>query len=330
MKTISIRCGNITPNSAEVDHDDVIFGWREVESILTNYAIKIDSYRTVYISLNASEVCDRLYWLKPENCEEFFRNLPFDMDNWETEHPFGANVHFSIEKNFDDEKWNEVKFVERVMEQLFLVLNVAVRGGCNFGSIQIGDSWKSLHCSNIESGWHYSSINSWPLIQPIPVAKSWYWFEKHSSLFFNLANTSITKASAVLLHLSYKGDIESTDVLQLSQVMENFYLNKGEPKARGLNRKIAVVLGHLPHANKGLIQDFYKLRSVIAHGDFPLFRPRYDETDLGFKEAEQHYWDISNEIDKGVAILIGTLQFLIENDASSMSFYESISVETNG
>lgn len=330
MKSISIRCGNITPNSAEVEHDDVIFGWREIESILTNYAIQLNSHRTVYVSVDVSDICEKLNQLKPENCTEFFRTFSFDLSKWDTEHPFSASINFSIEKNFDDEDWSELKFVERVMEQIFLVLNIAIRGGCNFGSIQVGEAWRSLHCADLESGWHYSSVNGWPRIKPISVTKSWYWLEKYSSIFFNLADTSITKASAVLLHLSYKRDIESTDVLQLSQVIENLYLSKGEPKARGLNRKLPVVLGPLPRSNKRLIQDFYKLRSDIAHGDFPLFRPRYEETDLGFKEAEKHYWEISQEIDKGVAVLIGTLQFLIENNASSMSFKESVSVETNG
>ncbi|PSU42605.1 hypothetical protein C9J12_28840 [Photobacterium frigidiphilum] len=313
-----------------MDHDDVIRGWEELEEILSNYDIKIDAARFVRVSIDSSEVRDKLFWLKPENCDAFFNRLDPNDLNWLEDHPLSADFHIEFTKDFDDDSWCEVQFVERLLEQIFLVLNVAVRGGCNYGSFRIGKAWKSLHCSDIESGWHYSSVNEWPVIERLSVIKTWQWFEKFSKFDFILADTAVTKASAVLLHLAYKDDIESTDILQLSQVIENFYLVNGEPKARGLNRKIPVVLGRLPDSNKKLIQNFYKLRSDIAHGDFPLFRPRYRETDAGFEAVEKHYWEISQEVDKGIALVIATLQFLVRNGAERMVFKEEISVETNG
>ena len=330
VKKYTIRCRNITPASAEVNHDDVINGWTDLENILKSYDMKIDSKRVINISIDSSEIREKLYWLKPENCDQFFSKLSMENMDWTNNHPFSSNLHISLTKKFNDENWSDIKFIERLLEQMFLVLNIAVRGGCNYGDIEIGNSWRALHCADIESAWHFSSINNWPLIEPISIKQTWDWFEKYSRFDFVVADTSITKASAVLLHLSYKGDIESTDVLQLSQVIENIYLVKGEPKARGLNRKIPVVLGALSDSNKKLIQDFYTIRSDIAHGDFPLFRPRYGETDNGFKAVEDHYWKISREIDKGVAIVVATLQFLIKNDASSLSFIETISVEASG
>lgn len=329
LKKLSIRCGNVTPNSAEVNHDDVIYGWNELDTILTNYEIKIAPEKKVHISIDSSEVREKLYWTKPENCDEFFRKISTEKIDWIHEHPFSALLHVSINKNFDDEGWCEYRFVRNVLEQVFLVLNVSVRGGCSFGSIQVGNNLSALHCDSMESGWRYSSLHNWPLIQPISIEKAWHWFEKFSPLHFILADNAITKSSAVLLHQSYKGDIESTDVLQLSQVIEHFYLSKGEPKVRGLNRKMPLVLGELPKNNKKLIHDFYDFRSDITHGDFPLFRPRYHETDAGFEAVESYYWEISKEIDKGVAMIISTLQFLIKNEAQSLSFIEKISVEIN-
>lgn len=327
MKKYTVRCGNIAPASAEVDHDNVIKGWIDLEKVLKNYEMNVDSRRIINISIDSSEIRDKLYWLKPENCKQFFSKLSTDKIDWVENHPLSANLHILLAKNFNDDSWCDMRFVERLLEQIFLVLNVSVRGGCNYGDMKINKSLRALHCDDIESAWHFSSINQWPLIEPISIDQAWRWFEKHSRFDFIVADTSITKASAVLLHLSYKGDIESTDVLQLSQVIENIYLSKGEPKARGLNRKIPVVLGVLPDNNKKIINDFYTLRSDIAHGDFPLFRPRYGETDNGFKAVEDHYWKISQEIDKGIAIVVATLQFLIKNEASSLSFIETVSVE---
>lgn len=329
LKKLSIRCGNVTPNSAEVNHDDVIYAWNELDTILTNYEITIESEKKVHISIDSSEIREKLYWTKPESCDEFFSKISTDKIDWTHKHPFSALLHISINKNFDDEDWSEDKFVRNILEQMFLVLNVSVRGGCSFGKIQVGNNLSALHCDSMESGWRYSSLHNWPLIQPISIEKTWHWFEKFSPLHFILADNAITKSSAVLLHQSYKGDIESTDVLQLSQVIEHFYLSKGEPKVRGLNRKMPLVLGELSKSNKKLIHDFYDFRSNITHGDFPLFRPRYHETDAGFEAVENYYWKISQEIDKGVAMIISTLQFLIKNDAQSLLFIETVSVEIN-
>jgi hypothetical protein len=84
------------------------------------------------------------------------------------------------------------------------------------------------------------------------------------------------------------------------------------------------VLGAIPENDRSWISGFYKLRSDIVHGDYPIFRPRYNEVDADFERVSPHYWEIVRAFDKGVSVVIALLQDLIKNDSSSYTFEETI------
>lgn len=335
MKKIAIHCGNVTPNVAGVDHSDVIAGWEKIDEILDQYPLDIVADNKTIVSVDSSEVRERLRLLKPENCDSYFSQLDIEAlnEDWSWNHPFSAFLYISVEDSFIGNDEEIYPYLYRIIEKIFIVLNVSLRGGCNFGKITIDrskESRKFLSCSTLESAWHAAKVNSWPCLVSLPVIDVWDWLEKYSKVDFILANSPVEKAISVFLHFSYKDDIEATDVLQISQVLESLYLVKGEPKSRGLTRKIPVALGNFPDSKKNIVRDFYNLRSDISHGDFPLFRPGYADTDKGFEEIENHYWHISREIDKGTSIVLATIQFLIKNKAGSMSFSEVLTVEAKG
>ncbi|MCO7222726.1 hypothetical protein [Pleionea sp. CnH1-48] len=328
-----IKFSNITPNAAEVDHDSVISCWLEVEEYFRSNDVRFNRETSVSLLIDSIQVREKLDWLKPENCEDFFKRYFSNKEDLdlEKEHPFSASLKVNILKEPNDSSWNKSTFLRCFIEQLFLVMNICTRGGCNYGrfSIDIDSKEHSLHCDTIESGWHRASIDNWPSLRSIPFANAWGWMERNGGLSYLLAETPINKAFAVLLHMSYKSELEATDVVQLSQVLESFYLSKREPKVGGLSRKIPAALGSFPENEESWIKDFYKLRSDIVHGDFPIFRPRYDEEDSGFKFVEDRYWEVSREIDRGVSIVITTLQDLINKKSDYYLFKEEITVETD-
>lgn len=88
------------------------------------------------------------------------------------------------------------------------------------------------------------------------------------------------------------------------------------------------MIGDFPENGKRWLNDIYKLRSDIVHGDFPIFRPRYGEEDSGFDTVERRYWEISGAIDRGVSIIIATVQDLIIKNSDYYAFKEEIVIET--
>lgn len=332
MNPILIKFGNVTPISAEVDHDSVISCWEEVERYFSSHTVKLDEKTSLKIMLDAKAIREKLHALKPENCEEFFKRYLQEKGGLDLEgdHPFSAILKVTVYDEVSEGGLNRTVFLRHFTEQLFLAMNICTRAGCNYGSISIDRSIKehALHCDMLESGWHRATIDNWPRLQNIAFDDVWKWMERNGGLSYLLAETPVNKAFSVLLHLSYKSDVEATDVVQLSQVLESFYLKKREPKARGLSKKIPAVIGDFPENGKCWLNEFYKIRSDIVHGDFPIFRPRYSEEDSGFDVVEERYWQISGAIDRGVSIIIATIQDLIIKNSDYYVFKEEITVET--
>lgn len=332
MNPILVKCGNVTPNAAEVDHDSVIACWGEAERYFSSNLISLDEKTFVKVLIDAKAIREKLHALKPENCDKFFKGYLQEKHSFDLEddHPFSAVLKLTIYDEVPEDGLNRTVFLRHFTEQLFLAMNICIRGGCSYGSISIdrGSKEHTLYCSVLESGWHRASIDNWPKLKNLAFDEVWKWMERNGGLSYLLAETPVNKALAVLLHLSYKSDIEATDVVQLSQVLESFYLFKGEPKARGLSKKIPAVIGDFPENGKSWLNEFYKLRSDIVHGDFPIFRPRYGEEDSGFDIVQERYWEISGAIDRGVSIIIATIQDLIIKNSDYYTFSEEIVVKT--
>lgn len=304
----------------------------EVESYFSSHLVQFDDKTTLKVLVDSEQIRAKLHHLKPENCDAFFQKYYQEKGALDLvdDHPFSAHLKISVKDALPQNGLNRERFSRCFIEQIFLVMNICTRGGCNYGSISFdrgGGGGHALHCGVLESGWHRASVDSWPKLKNIPFGGAWKWMERNGGLSYLLAETPVNKALAALLHLSYKSDTEATDVVQLSQVLESLYLSKGEPKARGLSRKIPAVIGDFPENGKGWLSDFYKLRSDIVHGDFPIFRPRYGEEDAGFDVVEERYWEISRAIDRGVSIILATLQDLIVRNSDYYVFKEEVVVE---
>jgi hypothetical protein len=332
MSITLIRCGNVTASSADVENNSVISAWLEVEEYFKLNKV-IFGEHSLELALDSKPIRDKLTLLNPENIDAYLEHYyhSTETESLSQHKIFSGEFSIDIRNEPSNKEWDNNIFIKNFIEQLFLAMNISRRGGCNYGSLSIdkNESKSSLHCDDIESGWHLAEKDNWPKLNEIPFAKTWKWMEENNGLSYILADTPVTKAMAVLLHQSYKSDIESTDVVQLSRVLESFYLKKEEPKTRGLINKIPVVLGKIPSNGKRWINEFYKLRSDIVHGDFPLFRPKYGETDENFSVVEEHYWKISQAVDRGVSVILATLQDLILRDANTYKFKETIIVDSS-
>ena len=317
MSTTIIKL-KVAPPISEVDIDSIISGWLEVEAYFKANDVLIKEFK-------ANDVPITEHRIELNIDSKLIRDK---LERKNSSHSSSMELLIEIKEEPTFEDWVLEEFFKHFIELLFLALNVSRKGGCNFPSCSIDNLnfKKSLYSDSIESAWDLSQEDNWPNLTEIHFSKVWRWMEKHNGLNFALANTDVTKAMAVLLHQSYNSDIVAGDVVQISQVLESFYLKRREPKARGLTRKIPVILGDIPNEGKKWVQDFYTLRSEIVHGDFPLFRPHFNEADESFFQVEEQYWMLSKTIDKGISVILGTLQNLIVNDASKYVFDERIIV----
>jgi hypothetical protein len=241
MESIIIESKNIGPTSAEADHDEVINLWSHVEDYFAKNVITINNSFQLKISIDAEDIKNRLDDLKPENCsaylKKFFdvrKDLPsaeiFDAD------PFHGKLVIGLPTGIFKDVREKRNFAIRFIETLFFSMNIAARDGCNLYSFSLSDCGDASHENHslsshvIENAWHRSRTDNWPRIEELDFGKVWNWLERQNALNYVLAETATTKAIAVLLRCSYKGDVEATDLVQISQILENLLLTKEEPK----------------------------------------------------------------------------------------------------
>ena len=331
-KEISIMFRNVIPVISEEEHDSTIELWLEVEEYFKLNHVNYNDEISFKILLDSTQIRKKLEQLKPENCESFLEDYikshrGLDLEN---QHPFSAILKIEIQNISSTKPLGINVLLKHFIQQLFLVMNMCSKGGCNVGSFSLEDineeETYTLHSDLIECSWQKASKDNWPILCNIIFSDAWKWMERNGGLSFFMAEKPINMAWAVLLHLASKGEIEATDVVQITQVLESFYLNEREPKVRGLTRKIPAVIGNIPENNICWIKELYNIRSKIVHGNFPIFRTHYRSEDVTSESMEDCYWEIVAAIDKGISIILGTIQDLITKDADYYLFEEKIHV----
>ena len=333
----NINIDNVSPSFAEADQDSLVGLWGDVECYFKNKIIQFDDLSSVTITLDASDIKEKVNGSKDENCEAYLHNVFSEFQKNSSNgimdlNPFGAVLSLTIESINKHSKNILENFVVRLIEQIFIAMNLASRGGCSFYGISFANIDKnyrkySLSCDVIECAWHHSAINGWPIIKNIAFKDVWEWLESQDTRNFVLAKQPAQKAISILLSLSYKDDTDATDIVQVSQALESLLLNKSEPKARGIKRKIPSVLGDPPQGYDEWFGAFYKLRSDIVHGDYPIFRPRYFENHESYEYASSEYEHINELFTNGVSVIVAIMQDFILHNCSFYKFNEKIIVD---
>lgn len=330
MDVVVIRCSNISGSSAETEHlnHEYIEFWAQVAEFFESHYIAFEGHR-VRISLEIDDVLNVLDNLKLENLKNYFDRLQEEAEVSGTFDPCAAEFKIKFIEAPDSELWDRNYFSHRFVELLFLAMNLCKRGACNLANFRFScdKSSNAIYVDSIESAWHSADQNNWPTLKELNFSIVWNWLVKNGGLEYTLAKTPINKAIAVLLRLSYNFSlISASEVVLVSQVIESFLINKTEPKARALEKKLPVLFGNPPNNLAKWASKFYKLRSDIVHGEYPIFRPRFEEVDEHFDESSEYYWELVDAVYTGMSIILAIMQDLAAQDAERYSFQEKIIV----
>lgn len=336
MDLFTLESKNVGPIDGAIDHHRLISLWKEVEQYFGTNSVRVGSGRESKLEIDASEIRSRLFSMAPENCGEYLRDAYVehserggDVKKW---NPFAASLKIGVSEGGWSDKHERHVFVTRFIETLFLAMNLAVEEGCELPGMtlecngEIVSEGRSLSAFDLSNAWRVARKSAWPRIEELPFAVVWSWLERQDTVTFLLAKTPVAKAIATLIRFSYRGDMEATDIVQVSQVLESLLLDKAEPQRRGLERKIPLVLGLMPEGLKRWVAEFYKLRSDIVHGNAVIFRPYFGDTDTGFQSVEPHYSHLDQMLAQGLAVVVGLLQDLIRTNSASYRFEENITV----
>jgi len=101
----------------------------------------------------------------------------------------------------------------------------------------------------------------------------------------------------------------------LGQALESLLGRGGNSIGRLLKERTHLILG-TPKTHRNWLNDFYSLRSQIAHGGYPLVRESI-ATDEEIGDYLGKFW---TPLDRVRAVLLGLIQNLIINKSISFSF----------
>ena len=140
------------------------------------------------------------------------------------------------------------------------------------------------------------------------------WIKKYTSLADEKKKTPV-----VFSALSYVFNREMHEILIYSIIaLENIYAPNNKGISYTLQKNMTTVF---PCITKDMIKNLYNMRSKFVHGEIP----------MGNYQLIEEIFDCTRDYDEpsklAIALLIATIRKLIENDATSIKFRETISFE---
>lgn len=140
------------------------------------------------------------------------------------------------------------------------------------------------------------------------------WIKKHTSLADNK-----TESPVIFSSLSYVFNRELHEILIYSIIgLESIYAPNDKGISYTLQKNINIVF---PVVKKDMIKNLYRMRSKFIHGEISV--GSFQLVD----ETIQSTHDYNEPCKLAIALLIATVRKLIENDATSIKFKETISFE---
>ena len=214
-----------------------------------------------------------------------------------------------------------------------MVVNLAVPGTCNFSNTTIYDysikpfyypSRMNLSCYPIELAIILSRQLGWPVIKDIEMGLVHSWLKSLKLETKQVAQSRIERVLFALLNALH-GNTEITHILWLLHSLEAFYDTPVIEVVKNLRNRAFKWLS-VPENNKKAIKkefaNFYGVRSSFVHGAFDIIHPLKNERID--KNVDIQYDKIYRASHFGLAMLIASIQSLIENNYYELNFDEII------
>jgi hypothetical protein len=224
-------------------------------------------------------------------------------------------------------KKNIESVVESVMYDIFIIMNIAAPGCCNFYRAKIIGNGRETEISLAGSEFELCVLPSRRRrlaagFVPVSKVAEWYWSFRRAA--GQVPENPTERAMFALLHMA-KLDGEMLEVIWLFYAFESLLQTRAGENLGSIVRRLLLVLGSMIEdvpALKKEMRALYDLRSAIVHGGFEAMHPMGNEIldDKVGKVLDR----LMRATEYGFVLLVATIQKMAEWNRSELKFEEII------
>lgn len=316
---------NPLPSSGDTKFPPILTAWSQAGETLRNREFSLASLGTWEVSLDTSTVID---FLEAANELEVDGNSSrFDtyLHRWRQA---GAPATMKFLFSSSDAGASSDQAISHIttiiLQELFIALNLCAAGAGHLNGVRSANLPHAInggyYGDSFETAWNQAEKWNWPHLTNLHFEEVWTWLGQIGFRDCVVAHEPVHMVLALLLETATNSSSEVLDVLLLSRALEALMSSSNEGIGRTLSSRISQILGE-PAQHRKWFGDFYRLRSKIAHGDFPIIRPDMITEDESVKHASR-LW---TPVDRAKAVIIALLQALIRHESTGFHFEEKVS-----
>jgi len=216
------------------------------------------------------------------------------------------------------------------MYDVFLALNIAHPGSCSFYKSTVTSNSKKnpweLELSNywFETFYLNGREDKWPKAKQLPLFVVHDWMKRVRADFAQVPNSQLEKVIFALWHIC-TSDVQPSTVIWIFYALETLFDTKAGENFRALRQRIGVLLSATENEDKLIgkqLRDLYNLRSSFVHGGLEVIHPLHSE--LLDPRVDGKYWRIARACEFGFAVLLRSLQEVVDRNLSELRYREEI------
>jgi hypothetical protein len=221
--------------------------------------------------------------------------------------------------------------VADLVHNVFLIMNIAVPGSCDFYRARlIGEDHPpaiSLSADNFEIALLRSFDRGWPCIGLIDLARVVSWFETVRPMATQIPKNPMERTLFACLHMA-RIDASAISIVWLFYAFESLLQTRpGENFSTIVARVCLLLEANNEQASivRKRMRDLYNVRSAVVHGGFEVIHPLHNE--LLDDRVTDEFSKLIALNDWGQAFLLACIQKTIENGWMFPRFSEGIDGE---
>lgn len=263
---VRLQLGNTTPSDGRTDAKEFAAAWAELQALGSPEAdapliISRGADAAYVITIDASDTIDLLDSVSLGDSEGHSKRRP-DSGH----HPFGSWVDLGVaEVSGRETARPPMQLLGRVLQQLYLAMNLAMPGSFNLLGSTYGDLSDdgypppNLSSDILEGAFNQARQRGWPALSRIPVFDTWKWLQNAMSYDVDIAREPSDKALFTLLRVCEPRPVDVDYVLYIAQAFEALFAGGREGIGRTLTKNCAGSRGRASMSSSRTPRTFRRL-----------------------------------------------------------------------
>lgn len=225
--------------------------------------------------------------------------------------------------------------VESLIYDIFLMMNIAAPGCCDFGSATLrerhsskpflGVSRFSLSNFQFDCAYLQSKEGKWPSVSTLPLQQVIAWFAATRRGAAQIPENRAEKVLFALLHIGHS-DLSANTVIWVFYGLETLFDTRPGENFQALVRRAELLLSPSTDQSAYLrrqLRSLYDIRSAFVHGGLDVLHPMNNEAidnrvDTGYRR-------LMDAVEFGFALLLASVQEVIRRNWLQPNFEEVLS-----